>query len=118
MELISSSNIKKLKVMAKTSFAEVINGVQVMTAGMANNESVAQQRGWIKAKNAYLTNLRNDAILLNDEQERLKAELKMKTAELDAKMAEIKTMMIEAKKVVKLGFPQEQWKEFGITSKR
>ena len=104
--------------MPKNSFAEIINDVQLMTSGLINNDAMAQQRGWIKAKSNHLSTMRTEALKLNDEQEKLKAELKMKTAELDAKMAEIKTFMIEARKVVKLGFPQEQWKEFGITSKR
>jgi hypothetical protein len=104
--------------MSKISYAEKINNAQVMAAGMQNNETVAQQRGWTKVKTTVLTSIRANVVALNDEQERLKAELKMKTAELDAKMAELDTLMTEAKKVVKLGFPQTQWKEFGVADKR
>jgi len=100
------------------SYAENINGAQVMQSGMKNNAAEASTRGWSAEKTNQLDSVRTEAIALNDEQEKLKAELKMKTAELDAKMAELNAMMTEAKKVVKLGFPQAQWKEFGVTDKR
>lgn len=99
-------------------FAERISDAQVMYAGMKNNESEADQRGWTTEKNNQLSNTRQEAIELNDAQEKLKAELKTKTAELNEKMAELNAEMTEAKKVVKLGFPQTKWKEFGVTDKR
>jgi len=102
----------------KKSYAETISSSRVMSSGMQNNEDEASRRGWDTTKTAGLDAARMAAIGLNDEQERLKADLKMKTAELDAKLAEINTLMSEATKVVKLGFPQAQWKEFGITAKR
>ena len=61
---------------------------------------------------------RKAAATLNDEQEKLKADLKMKTAELEAKLSELDKQMREARKIVKLDFTQTQWKEFGITDKR
>ena len=100
------------------SYAESISSAQVMAAGMQNNETVAAQRGWLQANNTMLIDARNQAIMLNDEQEKLKADLKTKTAQLEAKMAELNALMNEAKKVVKLGFPQSQWKEFGVADKR
>ena len=100
------------------SYAESINGAQLMTTGMQNNEAVAAQRGWLQTNNTGLINVRAEAIALNDEQEKLKAALKLKTAELEAKMTELNRLMTEAKKVVKLGFPQAQWKEFGVADKR
>ncbi len=100
------------------SYIEKISSSHVMQSGMNNNATEAAGRGWSSEKNARLEVLRSEATALNDEQERLKAQLKMKTAELDAKMAELDTLMTEAKKVVKLGFPQAQWKEFGVTDKR
>lgn len=100
------------------TYTERISNSQVMQSGMNNNSTEAAARGWSVEKNAQLEVLRSEATTLNDEQERLKAQLKMKTAELDAKMAELDALMTEAKKVVKLGFPQTQWKEFGITDKR
>ena len=101
------------------TYAENINDAQLMYSGMLNNEAEVAKRGWSVDKTRQkLGGTREAVIAINDEQERLKAELKMKTVELDAKMAELNTLMSEAKKVIKLGFPQAQWKEFGINDKR
>ena len=100
------------------SYAESINDAQVMTTGLHNNATEASQRGWQQTNNDRLISIREEAIELNGEQEKLKADLKTKTAELDVKMAELNTLMKEAKKVVKLGFPQSRWYEFGVTDKR
>jgi hypothetical protein len=104
--------------MPQVTFAELINSAQVMSAGMQNNATEASKRGWLPENTDKLIAARAAAIALNDQQEKLKAELKTKTAELDAKMAELKAIMKEAKKVVKLGCPQSGWLEFGVTDKR
>ena len=104
--------------MATKSYAESISDAQVMSTGMYTNMENAEVRGWSSEKNDALVSARANAISLNDNQEKLKAELKMKTAELDTQMKELRAIMNEARKVVKLGFPQKQWKEFGITDKR
>ena len=93
------------------SYAESINDAQVMTTGLHNNATEASQRGWQQTNNDRLISIREEAIALNGEQEKLKADLKTKTAELS-------TLMKEAKRVVKLTFPQSRWYEFGVTDKR
>ncbi len=65
-----------------------------------------------------MESIRAEAKKLNDEQEKLKADLKSKTDALNAKMEELTQKYSEAKKVVKLEFPQTQWMEFGISDKR
>ncbi len=100
------------------SFAERINDAQVMFTGMKANQEEAGERGWTEEKNSQLAVTRKEAVRLNDEQEKLKADLKTKTAQLNEKMAKLNAEMKEAKKVVKLGFPQSRWKEFGVTDKR
>lgn len=104
--------------LTKQSFAEQISSAQVMCSGMQNNAAVATGRGWTADKNEQLNTTRVEAATLNDEQEKLKAELAVKTAELNAKMNHLGSLMKEAKQVVKVGFQQAQWKEFGITDKR
>jgi hypothetical protein len=104
--------------MSKKSYAEKVNDAQVMHTGMQSNQTIVASRGWSTANTGKLNTTRTEVVKLNDEQEKLKAQLKTKTAELDAKMSELDTQMKEAKRVVKLGFPQTQWKEFGIADKR
>ena len=104
--------------MSKPSYAEQISGAQVMVAGLRGNAAQVNRRG---IDDQFINKLeadRNDAAALNDQQEKLKADLKSKTAELDAKMAEMEKGVTEAKKIVKLDFPQDQWKQFGIEDKR
>ena len=104
--------------MSKPSYAEQISGAQVMVAGLRANAGQVNRRG---IDDQFINKLDSDrlsAATLNDQQERLKAELKTKTAELDAKMAEMEKGVTEAKKIVKLDFPQDQWKQFGIEDKR
>ena len=100
------------------SYAEQINNAQVMTAGLKANSSVLEKRG---ATAEFITGLEttlNSAISKNNEQEKLKADLKASTAALDKLLVDLKKMMGEAVTVVKLEMPQEQWKEFGIQAKR
>ncbi|MEI7677298.1 MAG: hypothetical protein WCJ03_11005 [Bacteroidales bacterium] len=104
--------------MSKPSYAEQISNAQVMVSGLKGNADKVVRRG---IDGVFVTGL--DANLqtvttLNNEQEKLKADLKAKTAELDAKLLEVEAAVAEAKKIVKMDFPKEQWKEFGIADKR
>lgn len=100
----------------KRSFAEIVSQAQVMATGLKNNATDVAKRGIDADFIAELEKNRAEAITLNDEQERLKAELKAKTDALDKKMKEINAQLSEAKKVVKLAIKQVGWKEFGISS--
>lgn len=103
---------------SKVSYAEMISRTQVMvTALKANAEQVAK-RGIDEPFVTEMEQFRQEAKTLNDEQEKLKADLKTKTDVLNTKMEALTKKYSEAKKVVKLDFPQTQWKEFGIEDKR
>ena len=58
------------------------------------------------------------ADVLNNEQERLKSELKAKTEELNALMLKLEKNYALGKKVVKLAEPQANWVAYGITDKK
>lgn len=103
---------------SKKSFGEVISQVQVMSAGLKNNAEEVSKRGISTEFVTALEKERAEAIALNDEQEKAKAELKVKTDALNAKMNSIEAKMSEAKKVVKLALPKAQWIEFGISDKK
>ena len=100
------------------SYAEVVSQAQVMTAGLKNNAAEVAKRGIDADFVTRLQNNRSAAIAMNDEQEKLKADLKVKTEALNAKVKEITDQLAEARKVVKLSIPKAQWKEFGIEDKR
>jgi len=89
-----------------------------MATGLKNNAQVAAKRGLDTEFITLLETNRAEAITLNDEQEKLKADLKIKTEALDGKMAAITAMLSEARKIVKIAIPKAQWKEFGMEDKR
>jgi hypothetical protein len=103
--------------MAKT-YSQEITDAQVMAAGIKVNQTVLAKRG-INAKfTEGLEGNISTCVVLNNEQEQLKARLKEKTEELNKQMAELKKKTQEARKIVKLDIPQTAWKEFGIADKR
>jgi molybdenum-dependent DNA-binding transcriptional regulator ModE len=104
--------------MPRKTYAEKIKDAEVMSAGLLNNAEKAGKRGLGADFTDKLRNNLQKVITLNNEQERLKSTLKQKTAELDATMTELDVQMSEARKLVKIEFPQPQWKEFGIDAKR
>lgn len=106
------------EIMRNISYAEQISKAQVLISGLKANADQIARRGLDEAFVTRMDTTRSDATALNDEQERLKAALKMKTAELDAKLVELDLQAAEARKIVKMDFPQNQWKEFGIEDKR
>ncbi len=87
-------------------------------AGLQNNATQVAKRG---LDAAYLEKLQADlakAIAENNEQEKLKADLKQKTAMLESTLKQLNAEVAEARKIVKIDFPQPQWREFGIEAKR
>ena len=104
--------------MPQKTYAEQISQAEVMTAGLKNNAAQVARRGLDEAFVTKLDADRKAATALNNEQEKLKADLKAKTAQLDATLAELDKGIAEARKVVKLDFPKDQWREFGIEDKR
>lgn len=103
--------------MAKKSYSESISQTKVMIDGLTSN-TANLPKGMDVAFVTSLTDSRAKVVMLNSEQEKLKADLKTKTAELDAEVANMMKLYSEAKKRVKMDYPQEQWKEFGISDKR
>ncbi len=102
----------------RKSYAELVSQAQVMATGLKNKADEVAKRGidadFVKA----LEDTRAKAITLNDEQERLKAELKAKTDELSKTLEMLTSQLGESKKLVKLSIPQTGWLEFGIADKR
>lgn len=102
----------------KLSFAEVISRTEVMVSGLKSKSDEVSKRGISSEFVTEMEKIRTEAITLNNEQERLKAELKSKTEALNTKMEQLGEKLSECRKVVKLAIPQTGWLEFGITDKR
>lgn len=105
--------------MASTrSYADRISQAEVMISGLKNNQQQIEKRGISQTFVDKMAADMTDAIRINNEQETLKAQLKVKTTDLTAKLEELDKAYAEVKKIVKIDFPQAQWKEFGIGDKR
>lgn len=102
----------------RKTFAGLISQTQLMTSGLKNNQAEVAKRGLESDFVTELEQLSAEAIQLNNEQEKLKSDLKLKTEAINSKIEKIQAKMSEAKKVVKLAIPQAGWKEFGIADKR
>jgi seryl-tRNA synthetase len=99
------------------SYAEQIADVQVMLSGLRNNIEQLSQRGITTEFVDKLSANVSEAVTFNNEQEKLKADLKAKTSQLKTKLTEVSKTFSEAKKIVKLDIPKDRWKEFGISDK-
>ena len=104
--------------MSKSSYAETINFAKVMLSGLKSNTERLGRRGLDSDFVTGFEETMNSAMSIDNEQEDLKAQLKMKTASLDTKIDELNKLLSESKKVVKLEIEQESWKGFGIDDQR
>ncbi len=101
----------------KKSYAEVITRTKLMAEAMTANKAALSP----KLDDAFIERLTlesREAEKYNVAQEKLKADLKEQTAKLETLLASIGKQYAEAKKRIKLDFPQERWKEFGIEDQR
>jgi hypothetical protein len=101
----------------KTQSQEIIDA-GVMVSGIKAHQDVLAGR---KIDTVFADALQVDVdacVVLNQEQETLKAKLKEKTEEFDAAFAAMQKKAGEARKIIKLDMPQSSWREFGIDDKR
>jgi len=104
------------------SISNLLAAAQQMTtalAAAANSAAVSTRGGdaaFVNSGQKKLTRLQQ----LNNEQEKLKADLKLKTAEVDAAKKDLNLWYAEAARIVKLAYrgQQEKWVEFGLSAKR
>jgi hypothetical protein len=104
--------------MATKTYSQTISDATVMVKGIRDNQEVLEKR---QIDIAFADSLQADidtAVVLNNEQESLKAKLKGKTEQLDAVIATLTKKAGEARKIIKIDMPQSSWREFGINDKR
>ena len=101
------------------SFSELKTKATVLSSNMKLNVEKISRYG-IELP-AFTNEMDADLLqadVLNNEQERLKSELKAKTEELNALMLKLEKNYALGKKVVKLAEPQTNWVAYGITDKK
>lgn len=102
----------------RKAFGVQLEKADVMNAGLKNNPDRIARRGLDSAFQTGFEERIQRLLTLNENQEKAKADLKTFTADIERELLELDREYSEAQKVVKLEFPQEQWKEFGITVTR
>lgn len=103
--------------MSKKSFADNLAENQVLVKALQERGGELPV-GVTPEMVEELDKLTKGLLQANVEQERLKSQLKDKTAEAK-KMSEslVKTKSL-VRKYIKIGIPQQLWREFGITDKK
>ena len=104
--------------MSDQSYNAKIGDLRLMVSGIHNHQEALSKRGIDAAFVEKLEELKQQAEQLDNEQEKLKTELKKKTVAIEAIFDEAMKMHSEAKKMVKATIPQIEWGNFGITDKK
>jgi len=102
--------------------ANLLTNAQLMVEALAaadNSAEVSTNGGteeFVTAGRTTVTLLEG----LNNQQEELKADLKLKTAEVNDAQRSLRDWYSKASRIVKLAYwdQQEKWVEFGLTAKR
>ena len=97
--------------MAKKTFAETLASAQLMAKALQESGNLP---AGIEPSAAHdLERFYEEVTKINQEQEKLKAQLKEKTAQLDASLKKLDEKYAFIKKYIKLGVPQELWRQYG-----
>jgi seryl-tRNA synthetase len=103
--------------MPTTSLPQLIRELELIASGITNHVAETTPVGLTETQatefRTYLTNLK----VLENEQEKLKGDLKAKTEEMNTQAAARKKLA-DARKRVKLSVPQAHWVEFGIVDSK
>ncbi len=101
--------------MPTNSLPQLIRELELIASGITNHVAETTPVGLTETQatefRTYLTNLK----VLENEQEKLKGDLKAKTEEMNTQAAAARKKLADARKRVKLSVPQAHWVEFGIT---
>jgi len=103
--------------MAK-ALSDQINAARLMLAGAKDKAEALKSIGITEDDITTLSTAYNETIVLDEKQEKLKAELKTCTADLSEKSKNLNNLVSAMRKRVKLVIPQTEWTAFGITSQK
>ena len=101
-----------------TGLSDQLSAARLMVNGLKTNAEIVAKVGITEERTTAFEKVMNEAIVLDNEQENLKAALKNKTAELDAKQKEMTALLNEFRRLVKVAAGKNDWVSFGISDKR
>ena len=100
--------------MSKVSYAEKIKNAEVMLAGIKSKKEILANHGINDSYIEQFSKLTETCIVLNNAQEKAKAEMMDLTSQLKESLAKLEKEIQYCKRVVKTDMPTTQWKEFGM----
>lgn len=101
------------------SFSDLLASSKVISENIKlNQEKISRYGIDLPAFTTEMDADINQANVLNQEQERLKSQLKAKTEELNELNSKLTQSYSTAKKTVKMAEPQVNWIAYGISDKR
>ena len=100
------------------TFSDKMNDTKLLVLGMQQNIEQLGDIGITAEKVSALEELQKKVAELNSKQESLKKQLKECTAELAVASKDLSTKQSDFRKRIKIIIPQENWKDFGIDSKK
>jgi len=95
-----------------------VSKVQAIIAGLKANIDLVKDKGIDDQFIQKLEKENNHAAECNEECENLKNDVKVKVRRTNMQFDEVKRMTLHAKKIVKLNYDKEKWKDFGISDLR
>lgn len=104
--------------MAKQGFSDLMHQCEVMVSGIKRNREKLTASGIDQARIDEFDSLYNGSKEKNNEQEKMKADLKAKTADLSNDIKNLRKLFANMKKRIKLEVEKERWKEYGIEDKQ
>jgi hypothetical protein len=99
-------------------YSDQVAKTQLLLTGLKKNVELLKNKG---INNEFISRLEADnrlAATYNDENDKLKADVRTKTRQANAKLNEVKRQVQEAKKVIKRDFEKTQWQDFGLQDKK
>lgn len=99
-------------------YSDQIVKAQSLVYGLKRNLELLKSKGINKEFISKLEADNNLALSYDEENEKIKADLRAKARRANAKLNEIKAQVKAAKKIIKNDFDKSKWEQFGIADKR
>lgn len=99
-------------------YLEQVQKAQMLVIGLKKNYELVKDRGISREQIVQLEKDAEIAAAFNKEMDELRGEVKRKSAQANKKLTEVKNSIRNMKQVIKTGFEQSKWEDFGVYDKR
>lgn len=103
--------------MSKT-YLNQVEKTKMLADGLSAHQILVRNVGISDEQVAELSRIADEAEVLNNAVDDLRAALSVKTREANRKLIEVREKTLAAKRTIKRSYEPERWKDFGILDKR